>query len=67
MAHPVAAPVAASASLPKPDEDDLDESLMADLSDSLSFDSEEVSSEASLEKEMESLLSTLDTQKDRIS
>lgn len=45
----------------------MDDSLLADISESLSFDDDEIASNVSLEKEMESLLSTLDTQKDRIS
>ncbi len=48
-------------------ERDLDDSLLADLSESMSFEDDEISPEVSLEKEMESLLGTLDTKKDRIS
>ncbi len=48
-------------------EQSMDDSLLADISESLSFDDDEIASNVSLEKEMESLLSTLDTQKDRIS
>lgn len=67
--EPVAAPVAP----PKPvaetksADQELDESLLADLSENMSFDDEDISPEVSLEKEMESLLDTLDTKKDRIS
>ena len=48
-------------------EQDMDDSLLADLTESMSFDDDEISPEVSLEKEMESLLDTLDTKKDRFS
>lgn len=67
MSSASAAPAVAAVAAPKPLDDDLDESLMADLSESLTFDTADAVPEVSLEKEMESLLSTLDTQKDRIS
>jgi flagellar biogenesis protein FliO len=51
----------------RPVNDDLDESLLADLSESLSHDEGEIAPEVSLEKEMESLLGTLDPKKDRLS
>lgn len=71
---PAAAAVAASvvpvpASRPetlRPSDSDIDEGLLADLSESMGFD-DEPAPEISLEKEMESLLGTLDTKKDRIS
>ena len=50
----------------KPTDSDIDEGLLADLSETIGFD-DESASEISLEKEMESLLGTLDTKKDRIS
>lgn len=56
-------PVAAT----KTADQDMDDSLLADLTESMSFDDEEISPEVSLEKEMQSLLGTLDTKKDRIS
>ncbi len=59
--------VAKPAETPKPFEQDMDDTLLADISDSLSFDDDEISPDVSLEKEMESLLNNLDTQKDRIS
>jgi flagellar biogenesis protein FliO len=69
-----AAPLAASVvpgttSLPaslKPSDNDIDDGLLADLSESMGFD-DEPAPEISLEKEMETLLGTLDTKKDRIS
>ncbi len=61
-------PTAAKPAEPvKPVNDDLDESLLADLSESLSYDEGEIAPEVSLEKEMESLLGTLDPKKDRLS
>jgi flagellar biogenesis protein FliO len=59
VSRPVEMPISA--------EQAMDDSLLADISESLSLDDEEIGSNVSLEKEMESLLSTLDTQKDRIS
>ena len=50
----------------KPTDSDIDAGLFADLSETIGFD-DESASEISLEKEMESLLGTLDTKKDRIS
>lgn len=50
----------------KPTDNDIDEGLFADLSQTIGFD-DESPQEISLEKEMESLLGTLDPQKDRIS
>jgi flagellar biogenesis protein FliO len=62
---PPAAP--APASPLKHTDQDLDDSLIADLSESLTFEDEEIAPEVSLQKEMESLLGTLDVKKDRIS
>jgi flagellar biogenesis protein FliO len=66
----LAAPiVSAPARLPetlRSTDSDIDEGLLADLSETLGFD-DESPQEISLEKEMESLLGTLDPQKDRIS
>lgn len=60
QAHPgQAAPI-------KPTDNDIDEALLADLSESMGLDGE-FAPEISLEKEMESLLGTLDPKKDRIS
>lgn len=59
-ASPIAAPTLKSS------DSDIDEGLLADLSETLGFD-DESAPEISLEKEMESLLGTLDTKKDRIS
>ena len=50
----------------KPTDNDIDEGLLADLTESMGF-VDEAAPEISLEKEMESLLGTLDTKKDRIS
>ncbi|MGB8818871.1 MAG: hypothetical protein WCC66_13215, partial [Rhizobiaceae bacterium] len=64
-----AIPAAAAVRLPetaKPPEPDMDDALLADLSESLSYD-ENGAPEISLEKEMESLLGSLDTKKDRMS
>jgi hypothetical protein len=51
---------------PEPKDNDIDEGLLADLSESMDF-VDDAAPEISLEKEMESLLGTLDTKKDRIS
>ena len=72
MSNPLPAPpvppfVATPNEKPVSAEQSMDDSLLADISESLSFDDDEIASNVSLEKEMESLLSTLDTQKDRIS
>ncbi len=72
----MSAPVTAQAAPPvfsrpvepqRTSDQEMDDSLLADLTESLSFDDDEIAPDVSLEKEMESLLSTLDTQKDRIS
>ena len=63
VATPAPPPMAARPSV----ERELDDSLLADLSESMSFEDDEISPEVTLEKEMESLLGTLDTKKDRIS
>ena len=59
------APVKQHESL-KPTDSDIDEGLLADLSESMALD-DDAAPEISLEKEMESLLGKLDTKKDRIS
>lgn len=65
-ATPVFAEPARQAEMLKPTDDDIDEGLLADLSESMGF-VDDAAPEISLEKEMESLLGTLDTKKDRIS
>jgi flagellar biogenesis protein FliO len=60
------APPARSVETLKPTDSDIDEGLLADLSESMGLD-DDAAPEISLEKEMESLLGTLDTKKDRIS
>lgn len=59
-------PVSAQATPTKPADNDIDEGLLADLTESLGMD-DAIAPEVSLEKEMESLLGTLDPKKDRLS
>lgn len=61
----VASPVKQADTL-KPTDNDIDEGLLADLTESMGF-VDDAAPEISLEKEMESLLGTLDTKNDRIS